>query len=84
MGVSATHILDELDFFCCVLIRVTVRTMRTVCQGTNCTIVLLSPTVDVLSGSLVADCCLCNTIFEGIFNYYLLKSHVLCYLTHSE
>ena len=82
--VPAAHILDELNLRISVLVRMAVRTMRAVCQGLKRTIILLAPTVDILSGGLVANRSLCNAMFERIFNYHLLKPHVLCYLTHSE
>ena len=66
------------------LIRVAVRTMRVICHGLWCAVILLPPTVDVLSAGLVADGCFCDAMFERILNYHLLKPHVLCYLTHSE
>ena len=65
-----------------VLVRVAVRTMGTICQRVECTVVFLSPAVDVLSGSLVADSGLCDTVGERILNYHLLKPYVLCYLIH--
>ena len=84
MRIPAPHILNELDLGIGVLIGVAVRTVRAVCQRLECTVILLAPAVDILSGSLVADRSRCNTFFEGILNYHLLKPHVLCYLTHSE
>ena len=84
MRVPAAHILDEFDFGICVLIGVAVRAVGAVRQRTDCAVILLPPTVDILSGCLVADCSLCDAVFQRIFNYYLLKPHVLCYLIHSE
>lgn len=84
MRVPAAHIFDELDLSICVLVGMAMGTVRAVCQGLKCAVVFLAPAVDVLSGGLVADSSLCDAIFERIFNYHLLKSHVLCYLTHSE
>lgn len=83
MRIPAAHILDQLDLGFCVLVWMTVRAMGTVCQGTNCAVILLTPTVDVLPGGLVADCSSCNTVLQRIFNDCLLKPHVLCYLIHS-
>ena len=82
--VSAAHIFDELDLSFSVLIGMAVRPMRAIRKGTNCSVVLLPPTVDILPGCLIADCSLCDAIFERILNYHLLKPHVLCYLIHSE
>ena len=84
VGVPAAHILDELDLGVGVLVGMAVRAMRSVCQGLKCTVILLTPPVDVLSAGLVADGSLCYAVIERIRNYYLLKPHVLCYLTHSE
>ena len=82
--VPAAHVLDELDLGICMLVRVVVRAVRAICKGTNCSVVLLTPAVDVLPGGFVADCSLCDAVLKRILNYYLLKPHVLCYLIHSE
>jgi len=67
-----------------VLIGMAVRAVRTLCQGLERTVILLAPAVDVLPGGLVADGGFGHSVIERIFNYHLLKPHVLCYLTHSE
>ena len=82
--VSAAHILDEFNLIGGVLLWMAVGTVRVVCEGLKCSVVFLAPTVDILPSSLVADSCLCYAVIERILNYYLLKPHVLCYLTHSE
>ncbi len=82
--IPAAHILDEFDLIFCVLIGMAVRAMGAVCQGAHRTVILLAPAVDILSGCLVADRCLCYSVLERILNYHLLKPHVLCYLIHSE
>ena len=84
MRVPTSHIFDEFDFCIRMLIGVAVRAVGAVCQGTDRAVIFLTPAVDILSAGLVADGCFSYTIFEGIFNYHLLKPHVLCYLTHSE
>ena len=82
--ISAAHVLDELDLGLCMLIWMAVRPVRAVGKGPKGTVVLLFPTVDVLSGGLVTDGCLCDAVFQRILNYRLLKAHVLCYLIHGE
>ena len=66
------------------LVRVAVGTVRAVRQRTHRSVVLLAPAVDILSAGFVADCRCGYTVFLRIFNYCLLKPHVLCYLIHSE
>lgn len=82
--IPAAHILDELDFSICMLVRMAVGTVRAICQRLERTIVLLSPAVNVLPSSFIADGSFCDTVIVRILNYYLPKSHVLCYLIHSE
>ena len=84
MRVSAAHIFDKSDLFLCMLIRMAVGTVRTICQRTHRSVVLLPPAVDILAAGFVADCRCGYTVFKRIFNYCLLKPHVLCYLIHSE
>ena len=83
MRVPAAHIPDQLDLGLCVLVGMAVGPMGAVCQRSNCSVVFLSPAVDVLSAGLVADGGGRNAVFQRIFNYCLLKPHVLCYLIHS-
>ena len=82
--IPAAHVLDERNLCFGVLVGMAVGTVRAVCQRLQCTVILLAPAVDVLSAGLVADGGLCDAVLERIFNYHLLKPHVLCYLTHSE
>ena len=84
MRVSAAHIFHEGDFFRCVLVWMAVRTVRTVSKGANGSVVLLTPAVYVLPACFVTDRRIGYSVLEGIFNYCLLKMHVLCYLIHSE
>jgi len=84
VGIPAAHILYELELGFRMLVGMAVRTVSTVCKGVNCSVIFLTPAVDVLPGGLVADGCLGDSVFERILNYHLLKPHVLCYLTHSE
>lgn len=84
VGVPAAHIPDEFDLIGCVLLWVAVRAVRAVSKGLDCAVILLTPAVDVLTAGFVTDGCFCHAIFQGIFNYHLLKPHVLCYLIHSE
>lgn len=53
MRIPATHIHDELQLGVGVCIGMAVRAVRAVCQGMNVAVVLLAPTIDILSGSLV-------------------------------
>ena len=50
----------------------------------NRAVILSTPTADVLPGSLITDSCPCYAMTERIRNYYLLKPHILCDLTHRE
>lgn len=84
MWVSTSHIADEFDFGCCMLVGVAVRAVRAVSQGADSAVVLFSPPVNVLAAGFITECCLCDSVFERIFNYCLLKPHILCYLIHSE
>lgn len=84
MGIPTAHVPDELDFIFCVLIWVTVWTVRAVGKGLDCAVILLTPAIDVLPAGFVADRGFGHAIFQRIFNYHLLKTHILCYLTHSE
>ncbi len=83
MRVSAAHIFDEGDFFRCVLVRMAVRTVRTVSKGANRAVVLFAPAIDVLTACFAANRRIGYSVLEGIFNYCLPKQHVLCYLIHS-
>ena len=83
MWVPAAHIPNEGNFLFCMLIRVTVRAVRAVCKRTNRPIIFLPPAVDILSAGLVVDRGGCYAVFQRIFNYCLLKPHILCYLIHS-
>ena len=84
MRVPAAHILNQRDLRLCVLIGMAVGTTGAVNEGTDISVVFLSPTVDVLAAGFVADCSLCDTVLHGIVNYRLLIPHILCYLIHSE
>ena len=78
MRIPPAHIFEELDLGFGALFRMAVRLVGAVCKGFDCSVILLAPTVDVLPEGFVADRCFCDTIFEIIFNYCLLKPHVLC------
>ena len=82
VGVSAAHILNQLQFPICVLFWMAVRPVRAVSEGLNRTVILFAPTIDVLPGGLIADGGFGNAVFQRIFNSRLLKAHILCYLIH--
>ena len=66
------------------LIRMAVGTVGAVRQRAHRSIVLLPPAFNRLTAGFAADCRCGYTVFQRIFNYRLLKPHVLWYLIHSE
>ena len=62
VGISAAHIEDELDFFRCVLVWMTVRPVRVICEGLQRSVVALAPAVDILPVEFVTDGCFCNAM----------------------
>ena len=83
MRVSAAHVFNKGNLFFCMLLWMTVGSMRAVCQRTHRSVIFLSPTVDILSAGFVANRCPRHTVFQRIFYYCLLIPHILCYLIHS-
>ncbi len=76
--ISAAHVLDELDLGLCMLIWMAVRPVRAVGKGPKGTVVLLFPTVDVLSGGLVTDGCLCDAVFPKEYSITACLKRMSC------
>ena len=84
VGVPAAHIQDEFDLLRGMLVWMAVRTVGTVGQGLERSVISFPPSVDILAVFVVADGCLCYPIFQRIFDYRLPEAHRLCYSIHSE
>lgn len=67
VGIPAPHVVDELDLFLCMLVRVTMRPMGPILQGLERSIVAFFPPVDVLPVCAVSYGCLCYPIFLRVF-----------------
>ena len=84
MRIPASHIEDKFDLLWCMLVWMTVGTVRAVGKRLYCAVVALSPAVDVLTVYLVTDRGPGDSIFVGIFKNRLPKPHRLCYCIHGE
>ena len=68
MRVSAPHVVDELDLIRPVPVWMAVRTMRTIFQRLQRTVVAFHPAVDVLPVCPVPNCCFRDAIFLCVVN----------------
>ena len=66
--VPSAHVVDELDLFRLVLVRMAVRAMRTILERLHRTVIALHPTVDVLPVCPVPDRRCCDAVLLRIFN----------------
>ena len=66
--IASEHVQDQLDLFRCMLVWMTVRTMRTICQRLQCAVIALEPAMDVLTVGFVPNSSLCDAIFLSIMN----------------
>lgn len=55
MGIAPAHILDEFDFFRCMLVGVVMRTARTASEGFNCTVIATLPAINILTVGFIFD-----------------------------
>ena len=63
MRIAPAHILDELDFIGSMLVRVVMRTARTVSEGFNRTVIATLPAINILTVGLIFNCSFRNAIF---------------------
>lgn len=62
IGVAAAHIPDELDFIGSMLVWMAVRTVGTILQGLQRSVIALAPAVDILPVGAVADRRFCHSV----------------------
>lgn len=68
IGIAAAHIPDKFNFVGAMLVWMAVRTMGTILQGLQRSVIALAPAVDILPIGAVADCRFCHSVLLCIAN----------------
>lgn len=66
MGIAPAHILDEFDFFRCMLVRMRMGLFGTVTQRVRGAVIAVLPAINILSVYLVFNSSFRNAIFFSI------------------